>query len=83
MKCIYLVSIFISFNMFIAGQDSVFTIQSFKPENIRDGQILVRLSNYYNNSVDEQNSLDEPQEEKANSFFWKRFQTSIYWEYKY
>lgn len=67
----------------VFSQDSVFTIQSFKPENIKEGLISLRLSNYFRNSSNEYNRLSEPREESDNSSIANSLNTSMDWDYKY
>lgn len=66
------------------AQDSTFTIKSFQPQNIKDGQILLELNGYNRGSSDNAQTAATPSEDENGSSdrFQYSFRTSPWLKYE-
>ena len=65
------------------AQDSTFTIQSFQPQNIKDGQIKLRLHGYNRGSSDKTQTAATPSEDENGSLDRQySFRTSSWLKYE-
>lgn len=68
----------------LSAQDSTFSIQSFQPQNIKDGQIRLKLDgyNYGNSGKTETAATPEEDENDSHNIFRYNFSTSPWFKYE-